>query len=148
MRGFTLLEVMVVIALSCMILALSLVVSLDTYRSAAFVNDRALLIALLQHARAQALNNVCLGNCTDGVPHGVHIDQDAYTVFQGASYNPSDSNNARFESNTAIVKSGISDVIFSQLSATTSTTGDVILSFADSVSTTTILSNGAIVWTR
>ena len=131
------------------IAGVALLVSMNSYRGTTFNNDRNLLVATLAHARAQAINNICLGSgCADGKKHGVHIQSDAYIAFQGTTYNPADATNARFDSSTLISKSGLTDIIFSQLSATTTTIGDIVLSLNERISTTTIGSNGTIVWTH
>ena len=152
-RAFTLIEVMVVIGLFFIVGGLGLLISMDSYRSSSFYADRNLLVATLQRARAEAIHNVCLGTCTginnDGKAHGVHILSDKYVIFQGTAYSSSDPLNAEFSANPGFVHGGLTDVLFTQLSGTTTNTGDIVLSDkAGHVSTTTIGSEGQISWTH
>ncbi len=143
-------EVLVVIGLFAMIGGFALWVTMEQYRGSSFYGDRNLLIAALERARSEAINNVCLGSsCIDGMPHGVHIQSDAFIVFQGSTYNPSDSNNARFDANASIahtLTTPSADIIFSQLTGTTSAVGDIGLAGQGKVSTTTITADGRIYW--
>ncbi len=151
-RGFTFFEVLIVIGLLTIVGSLGLLVSMDSYRSSGFYADRNLLVAALQRARAEAINNICLGACTDvndGKAHGVHIQSESYVIFQGTSYSAGDPVNAVFPAHTTLTESSLSDVVFSPLTATTSTTGDITLSDnAGHTSTITIGSEGQITWTR
>jgi prepilin-type N-terminal cleavage/methylation domain-containing protein len=158
-RGFTLIEVLVVIGLITIIASIGLFVSIDTYHDSTFHNSRDLLVSALQHARALAVNNVCVGTCTDGKPHGVHIVFDTgsnvskFIVFQGTVYNPADTNNISFEIKKNVSATfratGITDVYFTELSGNPNTTGNINLS--DNLgenSVITIGSEGQILWTN
>ena len=82
MRGFTMIEILVVIGLFAIAGGFALWVSMESYRGSSFFADRDMFVAVLQRARAEAVNNVCLGaGCTDGKPHGVHIQSDAYILI-------------------------------------------------------------------
>ena len=67
---------------------LSMLMGMEMYRGNSFNNERDTLVSVLQSARAQAMNNICLGaGCTDGKYHGVYIETDAgnaknYIIFQ------------------------------------------------------------------
>ena len=81
-------EVLVVIAIFAIVAGLGMYASMDSYRGSNFRNDRNLLIAALQRARAQSINNICLGTCTDGKVHGVAIRPGGvltYVIFQTSS---------------------------------------------------------------
>src|SRR5271154_5232788 len=85
--GFTLLEILVVMGILTVVAGFGLALSLDGYRDYLFRDERDTVIGALQKARSQAINNVCLGSgCSDGVPHGVFLQNSQYTIFQGASY--------------------------------------------------------------
>ena len=146
-RAFTLIEILVVIGLLIVIGGFTAFVSLESYRSAIFKDDRSLLVSALLKARSQAINNMCFGaGCTDGLSHGVHIESGAYTVFQGTTYVPSDPLNETYEGNPATVVGGMTDVVFEKLSGETTagtiTLGDTALH----ASTVTINSEGMITW--
>lgn len=149
-RGVTTLEVIMVIGLSVIIGGCALFISMDTYRSSSFRDDRALLISVLQRARAQSMSNTCLGVCTDGRPHGVHLQSDAYVIFQGNVFDPFDPLNQRFRANHAVIHSGTApdEIIFDQLSGATDDVGTILLSGQGKTSTITIGSEGQISWTN
>lgn len=147
-RGFSLVEVLVVMALFAIVGGVGLLVSMESYRASSYHSDRALLVTLLQRARVQSLANLCSSSgCTDGAPHGVHVQSDAYILFEGSSYNSADTNNAVFGADTNTTHSFTGDVIFSQLSATTSAT-TITLSGGGRTSDITVSSEGGISWTN
>jgi Tfp pilus assembly protein FimT len=147
--GFTLLEILIVIAMSMLVGGFALFVSMETFRGSTFHSDRNLLVATLQRARAQAVNNVCIGVCTDGKPHGVHIQSDTYVLFQGSSYSASDPLNAVFESSVTTIKTPATlDIVFSQLSGATSAATVTLSDAAGRSSVITINAEGQITWTN
>jgi prepilin-type N-terminal cleavage/methylation domain-containing protein len=159
--GFTMIEIAVVIGLLAIIASLSLFISTESYKGNNFRNERDLLVTSLQHARAQSINNVCVGNCgtpADGKPHGVHIVDDGnghisqYVVFQGITYNPTDPMNSIVDVKGKISQilshGGLTDIYFSQLSGNANPTGSINLYDGVSTSTITIGREGQILWTN
>lgn len=147
-RGFTFFEALVVMGIFAIVGGVALFVSMDTYRASSFSSDRNTLVAALQHARAQAMNNMCFGTCVDGKPHGVHIQSDSYVIFQGDAYHADDPQNAAFDSRTSIIKHPATlDIVFSQLSGTTTPTS-ITLTEGGRSSVITIGSEGRISWTH
>jgi prepilin-type N-terminal cleavage/methylation domain-containing protein len=154
-KGFSLIETLIVLAMSVIFGALAMWVSMDAYRGNAYRADRDLYIATLQRARAQAISNVCIGTCIDGQPHGVHVDSGGtYVLFQGNAYVSSDANNVAFESSPIVTRSGYltaSDVFFQQLSGNTSCTTPCTITFTGQggqSSLISISSVGQITWTN
>jgi prepilin-type N-terminal cleavage/methylation domain-containing protein len=122
-NGFTLIEILVAMTLLAVLAGFALTVSLDSYREFTFRSQQELLVSLLQRARAQAMGNV------NQAPHGLHIDPGAatYTLFQGSDFFHRDqSEDLVFAGNPGQSLTGLSDVVFTQLSGTTSS-GSVIL---------------------
>ena len=145
-RGFSMLEVLVVLGMFAIVAGFGLFVSMETFRGSNFHSDRDLLVALLQRARAQAVNNMCTGSaCTDGVPHGVHIETDKYVLFQGSAYSSSDPLNSTFSANPSVTRPASQDVIFAQLTGNTSATS-IALSGGGRSSTISISAQGQITW--
>ena len=153
MRGFALIEILVVFGLIAILGGITLFVSMDTYRGSNFRTERDLVVSILEHARALAVNNACLGTCSNGKPHGVHIANNSFTLFQGTAYNAADAANVSFTANTLFSHSGYlatHDVLFTQLEGST-TCGTCDLTISDSTghtSTINVTSDGKIVWTN
>ena len=148
-NGFTIIEVLVVLALAVGIGGLALMVSFDTYRASSLRVDQGALISVLQHARALSLHAVCLGStCTEGASHGVAIQSDTYVIFEGPSYALRNvENDVDVEARAHIVHSGLSEIVFASSSARVVMGGDIILT--DEIghsSTISIGSEGQIVW--
>jgi prepilin-type N-terminal cleavage/methylation domain-containing protein len=158
-RGFTLMEIIIVIGLLVVIAGFALVVSLDDYRGYNFRNERDVVVAVLQKARSQAINNMCFedtgSTCSDGVPHGVYFGTAGqYVIFQGASYASRDQGlDEVIEAGAgSVVAAGMSSVVFERLS------GDASVSPANSTLTLTdergktsvftVEGNGRIWWTN
>lgn len=146
-RGFTLLETMLVLALFAVVGSLALVMSHDAYHANTFYDERSRLVSVLQKARSQAMSGVCLHDpCAGGEPHGVHIGDGVYVVFEGTRYDPIDATNESIEHATAnVLVLGGTDVVFSPLAAT-ATPQTLTLSDAQHTSHIGIGSEGQITW--
>jgi len=133
-----------------MVGGLALFVSMETYRGSSFRSDRDLLVAALQHARAQAMNNICFGTgCADGEAHGVHIQSDKYIVFQGSIYDSSDLNNAAFDSTITTTKTPATlNILFSQLSGNSTPATITLTDVEGHTSAISVSAEGQISWTN
>lgn len=109
-KGFTFIELLVVMAIIAILSGLGLLVSLDIYRSYSFNSERDVVLAFLQKARSQSLANI------NQQSHGVHFAGDSYVLFAGNTYNSSDDNNQVYLKDPGINNTGMVDVIFEQLS--------------------------------
>lgn len=123
-KGFTLVEILIVIGLLAIIGGFSAVVSLDNYRMSAFRDERKTLITALQRARAMSLNNI------NQEPHGVAVlpsDQpNFYVVFEGDSYGGYDPSTDELIPSVYPVEKGVGSlevVTFAQLSGETECDG-------------------------
>ncbi|HUD03080.1 MAG TPA: type II secretion system protein [Candidatus Paceibacterota bacterium] len=148
-KGFTLIEVLVVLGMFALVGACSLVIGMESYQSGSLIDDQASLVSALQKARSEAMSAVCVGSaCTGGVPHGVHITAKQLIIFQGAVYNPNDENNDYISlQDAALAVSGLSDVMFAEYSGDSSAPGDVVMSDASGcIATTSIGAEGQILW--
>lgn len=142
------LEVLLVIGMFAVFAGFGLLVSMETYRGSNFHADRALLVSLLERARAQSMSNMCSGaTCTDGAPHGVHIEAAKYVLFEGASYSSTDPENASFDADPSSSHSFAGDVLFTQLSGTT-TGATITLSGGGRSSVLIVSPEGRITWTN
>ncbi|MBI3630784.1 MAG: hypothetical protein HY221_00390 [Candidatus Sungbacteria bacterium] len=144
---------MVVLTLFLVLGSFALLVSTDTYRGSSFRSDRDLLVALLQHARAQSISNVCAGSscADDGAKHGVHVDgtNHIYTAFTGTSYVAGDPQNQIFEEAPTVTPTPTTfDVVFNQLDGTIASAQTIKLDALGKTSTITIDPSGKISWTN
>src|SRR5438876_578690 len=68
LMGFTLIEVMIVMAIFALLASLGLIIGMDFYRSYSFNSERNVALAVLRKARTEAMVNV------DQAAHGVRIE--------------------------------------------------------------------------
>ncbi len=120
-------EVIVVMTIIVILGSMGLFYGLDNLWGHSFRSDRNTLISALQHSRAEAVANICRGDCEDGKPHGVYIDttKQEYILFQGNKYSPTDNYNLGLEVKYNISYSGVDEIVFNQLS------GEVIYAAED-----------------
>lgn len=150
--GITMIEIMLVMGMLSVVAGFSISLSMDSYRGYAFRGSRDMLISVLQKARSQSINNICLGSpCSDGKPHGVHFESGSYVIFQGSTWAGRDialDEIIQIESG-ALVISG-ADIVFSQLSGDASPSGATITvsDAAGRSSLITFNSEGRIIWTN
>lgn len=155
-RGFSLIEIMVVIGLIAMVGAFGLLISFDDYRGYGFRNERDVVMAVLHKARSQSMSNMCFGDdCTDGKAHGVYFGTPGrYVIFQGTAYDAADPWNEVIEvKNASVVISGMQSVVFTPLSgmAVTLPSGTNTLTVTDERGRTslfTIEPEGRVTWTN
>ena len=148
-QGFTLIEVIIVLAIISTVSTIAVFSGLESYRQYLYHNDRDLLVTLLLHARAQSMGNICVGpTCVDGVSHGVAVVPSGYILFQGSTFALRDpSSDGFFERNPHSISSGVTEVVFTKVSGTT-TGGVLTLDDGARTSDVTISSEGQITWTH
>lgn len=127
-------EILIVMGLVAIVGGMTAVIGLDGLQGYLYRSDESQVLTALQHARAQAMGNVCLGPaCSDGMPHGVAVmpndHPNAVVVFQGASYATRDSSlDAIIDLHPTTTHSGIGEVVFAQLSGNVTAPGTITLS--------------------
>lgn len=127
-RGFTLIEMLIVIGLIVALGSVVLFFDINTYRGDAFRAERTMVVTLLQQARASAMNNIA------EEPHGLALfpadNPHNYVLFEGTSYTASNpATRQAFEPSYAVTLGGGSptEVVFEQLSGNASYTGAIKL---------------------
>ncbi|MDB5188194.1 MAG: hypothetical protein JWO50_714 [Candidatus Kaiserbacteria bacterium] len=150
MRGFSIIEIIIVIALLLIIGGLTIAASIGEYRSVELRSDRERLVTLFEHARALSMQGVCSGACDISPAHGVAVTQNQIVVFQGNSYADSDgSYSVSFEKSEHTTYTGLSEVVFASLSGSVATSGNFLLTDSfGKTATITISSIGRILWSR
>ncbi len=149
-RGFTLLEVMITIALMSVLLGLGLVLSMDVYRGTLYRSTRQTLISSLTTARGRSLSNLFQST------HGVCYGAPDFIIFRGTTYSASSPYNETVPGNPAVTLTSTggffscgngTGIVFSQLAATSSNTGTITVSESGHADeTVSVNSLGTIIW--
>lgn len=140
--GLTLIEILVVIGIIILLFSLGLFFSMDSFRGYSFHAEEDKLVTILQRARSKSLANI------DQASHGVHIDVvgSAYVLFEGTVYNPVDPKNEPTPIEGPVTLSGLTDVLFDQLSGASNTPGTITISGGGKSATVIINNEGRIDW--
>jgi prepilin-type N-terminal cleavage/methylation domain-containing protein len=138
-RGFTLIEVVIVIALVSVIATFGLLLSMDAYRGFSFRSERDIVVSLLTRARSAAMANMY------NTPWGVCISGGTYVVFRGTTCAVGGTSEQTPISAGVSVSGLTTPVVFYQVGGTTTPTTITITQNAKS-SNITINYEGAIIW--
>lgn len=151
-RGFSLIEIVVVIGLLAIIGGFFMLTNIDTYRSYLFRGERDNIVEALQKARSRAINNICFGaSCSNGRPHGVRFESGGDFIIFQAPYSSSDSTNDKMSLiyGTTITDSVPFEITFSQLSGDSSVERDItIVDDIGHISVISINNEGQILWSN
>lgn len=114
-RGFTLIEVLIVLSLFIFISSVGLFLSFDSLASQRFFSEQKILVSLLKVARNRAFNNVNQNS------HGIFISEDYFIVFEGESFDPDSDTNEIFPRNSNLqIEPQNSEIVFENLSSRSS----------------------------
>jgi prepilin-type N-terminal cleavage/methylation domain-containing protein len=141
-KGFTLVEILVTLAILTTILAIGALANINLFRQEQVLKEEMILVSTLHKARNRAMNNV------NQTKHGVHIENglDYYLIFKGDTYNSNDSTNEIIPREEKIISSGLTDIVFEQLSGNANE-GNITLTDTGGKQKTIIISeNGLIDW--
>ena len=139
-NGFTLIEILVTLAIVGVVATFATIMSMDTFAGHNARAERDLVVSLLERARSQAMNNI------NQSPHGLHIDGGSYNLFQGTDWKHRATDfDADFPGASAVQATG-SDVVFNQLSGSPLATDTIIISGENRQFTISINSEGQINW--
>ena len=139
-KGFTIIEIIVVIGLIVAILAFGSIFDINSFSRELARGETSTLVSVLNKARSKSMNNLY------NAPHGVYIDTNDFVIFRTSSYNPTEPTNEKFPRNTNVAISGMNSVIFERLSGEPNTTGVFTLSDGTNTKTIEIKSSGLIEW--
>lgn len=149
-KGYTLLEILIVMGLIALLGGVGMLMSMETFKTSIFHNDRDLLVSAMRKARSESINNMCFGPagfCTDGKAHGVHIAPGTYTIFQGDSYAGRDVDaDENIDAKPGTTFTGPADIIFEKLSGETTPVSIMITDDNGKNSTITLNAEGRIIW--
>lgn len=143
-EGFTLIEILIAIAIITILAGMGLWISMDVYRNYSYRSEKETFISAIQKARLESMVNL------NESAHGIRVESDKYIIFRGSSYSASSSFNRTIVPSGPVTITGNpslpQDIVFDQLSGTTSSSGTLTVS--DSVRTAVISINneGQISW--
>ncbi len=141
--GFTLVEIMIAVAIFTMLLGFGLIVGMDFYRSYSFNSERNISLAVLRKARTEAMVNI------DQAAHGVHITATQYTIFEGAAFTGRPAAQVALDetikAQPTITLTPV-DIVFNQLDGSVTTPGSFTVSDGARLSTVLINNEGRIDW--
>lgn len=141
-KGFTLIEILVVIGVIAILSTVSAVAFRSMYQSATRTSGANEVFEALTGARSNTLAS------KNDTVHGIHMSSTTITRFEGPAYVPGASGNRvyTFEGNVLATSTIISNggvVTFSRLSGIPSATGTVYVYDATGAGTTTLIIQGS-----
>ncbi len=111
------------------------------YRSNSFQTDVNSIVAALQKARSQSINNI------DEKPHGVLLNSSNYIIFEGSSYATRDTTkDEALSANPSFTFSGPTEIIFTQLSGESSASGNLVINNGFRTASISFNNEGRIDW--
>jgi len=123
MKGLTLSEILIVVAIIAILISFTLPLGLDFYRSQQLETQSQGVIQALRRAQLKAMS------VEDDSRFGVYLTNDNYTLFKGSSYLTRDVNfDEVFDLPMIINVSGLTEVVFFKLEGKPNVTGNIILS--------------------
>lgn len=146
--GFSLIELIITISIISIIAGIC-ILSINSYNQKHQTSTTEKIIAVLMRARSQSLNNMCYGQaCLKGKPHGVHFENNKFTLFQGSDWyvdHDQDLDLIYTTQNESII-SNHENIIFSELTGETnqSNTAIQIISETGKISRITLNKAGRI----
>lgn len=139
--GFTIIEIVLVIAIGIIISNFTLGVGSDFYRSQSLIGERDSVINLLRRARTKALNNI------DQSDHGLYISSEEYVVFEGSSYESrSQSFDEPFPRSSGATISGPTEIVFTALEGSSNTSGTISVASGNGIVNISVNYEGRINW--
>lgn len=139
--GFTLMEVLLVLAMLTIIASVTMIFSMSMYQSSLLAAERSSLVSVLQTARAHSMQNKL------GLAAGVAFDPtgfDGYVLFEGGDFVTSDINTrvpVAHQINISVVLGAPAQIVFTQLSGEASYDGGIILQDTSRNASTSIAIN-------
>jgi len=123
LRGFSLIEILVVVGMLALVGALGLFMSMESYRGTYARSERDMVVSLLERARSRSMNNI------RQTSWGVCYSAPNYIIFRGSGCVPGISTNETYAANPTATISGLyaPGVVFSALGGTTTATTTTIV---------------------
>lgn len=142
-RGFTILEIIVVVAILTIVFGYAVGAGSNFYFNQALIGERDSLVGMLRSARNRALDNV------NQLSHGVYVSTSTgrYIVFDGASYaSRNQAYDLAFPKSGAVAASGPVEIVFAALDGTSNVSGTITLTASAGSANISVNSEGRISW--
>ena len=121
-RGFTLVEVIIVVGMMTVLALFTVVITAGSYTRNVLESERDSVVSFLWRARARAIHNI------NQTGHGLFITTSSYIVFQGNSYAARSSTlDEVFPKSGGITSSGLSEIVFQPPEGSSASTGTITL---------------------
>lgn len=117
MRGFSLIEVLIVLAILGFVASMGTIFSMSSISRSYALSERDLLVALLTQTRAKALANV------HESAHSLHVATSTYVLYEGTTFSSGNATNKHIPKASKAVVTGLDTVTFLPLSADTESGG-------------------------
>ena len=134
MRGFTLIELIIILAITLLLAATVGTLSSNTFPKNQLINESDTVVQTLHRAQALTIAG------KHDLSWGVHLSATQMTLFAGSSYALRNTlYDEEHEFPSGLTVSGLSDVVFVAITGETTNTGTITLT-ADATSETKIIS--------
>lgn len=138
-RGFTLVELMMVIAILVLLITVSLPLAINFYKTRTLDVYEQGFVQALRRAQLKAMS------VEADFSFGVYIGSDQYVLFRGNSYLARDiAYDEVFDLPDNLLVQGLSEIVFSKLRGIPSNTGDITLTINNQTETININEMGRI----
>lgn len=139
--GFTLIEVLVVLALTTALFGLGAGVGGNFYNNQTLISERDNIVGMLRNARNRAMDNA------NQTSHGVYIGAGGYTEFDGASYASRNTDyDATFPRYPKVTITGPSEIVFAAMEGISNVSGTISVSSGAGTVGISINNEGRISW--
>jgi len=138
-HGFTLTELLLSVAIIFIVAAFSFPLGVSFYKTQILHDTRDSLTSTLRKAYIQAVSGM------NDSAYGVKIQTDQFTLFQGTTYDARiESEDELFPISSSVTPTGLTEVVFAQMSGVPSVTGVIVLSISEDDETIEIGEHGLI----
>ena len=140
-KGFTLLEIIIVIGLFALLVGISIPFGLDVYRSYVLISETRNMVSFLRRAETLSFTN------TRNDSYGVMIMNDRFVVFRGASFATRDTAfDEEYLRSPLVIVSGIAHIVFAAVTGRPDIMGTTTFSNGVNEQTVFINEHGTLFW--
>jgi len=122
MKGFTLIEILVVLSMVTIIAVVTIPISLNFLKTQNLATTTGVILSTLRQAQTQALFQ------KNNSSFGVKFLENSYVLFQGSSYNTREvSEDLLLSFPSSITVSGIDEIVFTKQTGLPNTVGAILI---------------------